>query len=136
MDDFLWDEFSLEKIYKSFTKETKWLLTASEHSSDGETFYRRFTPRYHDKIHLGENTVSSPSVLSIRNDEDKIFFDNSLVWLMDVEYYKRLYHKYGLPTILDEVGVVNRMHGSQFGHGTPQEIRESELLYVMEVHGV
>jgi len=135
-DDFLRDEFSLEKIYKSFGAETKWLITSCEHSADGEIFYRRFTPRYHDKIHLGENTVSSPSVLSIRNDEDKIFFDDNLIWLMDVEYYKRLYNKWGPPTVLDEVGVVNRMWGSQLSAKMPQRTKDDELLYVMGVHGV
>jgi len=112
-DDFLRDEFSLEKIYKSFGAETKWLITSCEHSADG-----------------------SPSVLSIRNDEDKIFFDDNLIWLMDVEYYKRLYNKWGPPTVLDEVGVVNRMWGSQLSAKMPQRTKDDELLYVMGVHGV
>ena len=44
------------------------MVTASEHSQDGVNFYRPFYPNYNDQIHLGKNTISSPSVLTIKND--------------------------------------------------------------------
>jgi len=133
-DDFLRDEHSLEKIYRSFDEKTNWLITSCEHSSDGEEFYRMFHPYYHDKIHLGKNTISSPTVLSIRNP-NKIFFDDNLIWLMDVEYYKRLYETFGPPKILYEVTSVNRMWDSQLSAKMPQKIKDDELSYVRDIHG-
>ena len=62
-------------------------------------------PKYNKKIHLGKNTIGSPSVLSIKN-ENPLFFDENMTWLLDCDYYKRLYDKYGEPLILNEINVV------------------------------
>ena len=58
-------------------------------------------PRLNDRMHLGRNTVSSPSVLAIRRT-CRERFDESLQWLMDVEYYHRLHVAHGDPVILPE----------------------------------
>ena len=106
-DDFLWDEHSLQYTQEAFNADTNWLVSACEHTrNDGRTFYRPFYPQYNHEIYLGNNTISSPSVLSIRNTEDKIYFDDRLIWLVDVDYYKRLYNKYGFPKILNKITVV------------------------------
>jgi len=128
LDDFLWDENSLLHLAESFDSNTNWLISACEHTrDDGRSFYRPFYPTYHDKIYLGVNTISSPSVLAIRNDADKIYFDDRLVWLMDVDYYKRLHDKYGPPTILNKITVVNRNHEFQLTHKISPQIKEREL---------
>lgn len=107
-DDFLYDNTSLQSIINSFDIEKdKWLVTASEHSYDGTNFYRKFYPRYDHQIHLGNNTISSPSVLTIINDEP-LLFDENLIWLMDCDYYRRCYDKFGYPKICNEICVVNR----------------------------
>ena len=135
-DDFLWDDRSIQDTYEAFDSSTNWLVSACEHTKDdGKTFYRKFYPRYNDEIYLGNNTISSPSVLSIRNTEDKIYFDNRLIWLMDVDYYKRLFEKYGLPKILNKITVVNRDHPHQLSHVMDPKIKEREYYMMLEKHG-
>jgi len=133
LDDFLWDEDSLFHIAEAFDSDTNWLVSACEHTrDDGKSFYRSFYPRYNDQIYLGNNTISSPSVLSIRNTKDKIYFDDRLIWLMDVDYYKRLYDKYGSPTILNKITVVNRDHADQLSHTMDPKIKEREYHMMVE----
>ena len=82
-DDFLYDENSLQNIANNFDViKDRWLVTACEHSKDGVNYYRPFYPKYNDKIYLGNNTISSPSVLTIKN-ERPLLFDENLTWIMD-----------------------------------------------------
>ena len=46
--------------------------------------------------------------MTVRNEEDLPVFDESLNWLVDVEYYKRLHDAYGDPVVIDTVCAVNR----------------------------
>lgn len=108
-DDFLYDENSLQIIVDYLNKkEIKWLLTGCTHTSDMVTTYKNIIPFYHEYIYEGTNTISSPSVLTIKNDEDILFFDETLKWLVDVEYYKRCYDKFGNPDVIPYICVVNR----------------------------
>ena len=132
-DDFLWDENSLLYTQKAFTTDTDWLVSACQHTrDDGKTFYRTFYPRYNDQVHLGNNTISGPSVLSIRNAPDKIYFDDRMIWLMDCDYYKRLYLRYGLPTVLNKITVVNRDHADQLTHVMDPQIKKDEYKMMVE----
>jgi len=108
-DDFLYDINSLEIIHESILKnpDNRWFVTACVHTRDCVTVYDKMVPRYHDRIHEGINTISCPTVLTIKN-ENPMLFDESLNWLVDVEYYKRLYDNYGLPIVIDSVCAVNR----------------------------
>lgn len=105
-DDFLYNEYSLETQLKYFN--SGWLVTACCHY-DGEKIYNPFYPRYHDEIQYGYNTISSPSVLMFENN-DILEFDENLISLMDVDYYKRLYDRYNIPNICNDICVVNRIH--------------------------
>lgn len=112
-DDFLYDNKSLEIIANNFDLEKdSWLVTACEHSRDGVTFFRPFYPKYNRKIYLGKNTISSPSVLTIKNDQP-LLFDEKLKWLMDCDYYKRCYDKFGPPKIVNKIAAVNRIGSHQ-----------------------
>ncbi len=132
-DDFLYSDKSLEEIVKNFDlKKDKWLVTACEHSKDGITFFRPFYPQYNDKIHLGKNTISSPSVLTIKND-NPLLFDTKLKWLMDCDYYKRYYEKYGKPKILNKINVVNRVGAHQISNTEANDlVRKSEYQYILK----
>ncbi len=103
MDDYLENEQSLEDIVKNF--QGKWLITGCAHDNGNGKRINRHYPTYNEKIYLGKNTIGSPSVLTIKN-EDLIFFDEKLSWVLDCDYYKRLYDKQGAPTILNEINVI------------------------------
>ena len=132
-DDFLYNEFSLENTASNFDITVdKWLVSRCEHTYDGFNFIRDFTPMYNDLIYTGQNTISSPSVLSILNDKP-FLFDENLINLMDCEYYKRYYDNYGLPKILGKITVVNRIGSHQVTNSIlTNEIREKELDYVIK----
>jgi glycosyltransferase involved in cell wall biosynthesis len=132
-DDFLVDNNSLEQQLIHFVgNHNHWLITACCHSKDDLRFYNSFYPKYHDNIHYGENTISSPSVLMFRN-EDVELFDENLFWLMDVDYYKRLYDKFGFPSICNYITVVIREHSNQVSHTlATEERRKKELNYITQ----
>jgi glycosyltransferase involved in cell wall biosynthesis len=135
-DDFLFDEKSLEKTVANFDLETdKWLVSACEHSRDGKNFTRAFYPHYNPKMHLGKNTISSPSVLTIKNDPP-LLFDENLIWLMDCDYYRRCYDVFGEPKILNTLTVVNRIGEHQVTkHLATRSVRNSELKYMIDKFG-
>lgn len=133
-DDFLLNEYSLKIIDVNFKPEDNWLITACETSFDGVTLIRPFYPMYNDAIHLGNNTISSPSVLTIRNKEP-LMFDEKSMWLMDVDYYKRLYDKYGEPKIIDTIAVVNRIGSHQVSNSQiTDNIIKFEYEYMKKKH--
>lgn len=132
-DDFLFDSNSLQIQYVHFfSNYNHWMATACAHVKNETTIENPFYPKYHDAIHYGNNTISSPSVIMIKND-GVLEFDENLFWLMDVEYYKRLYDTYGLPSICNYVTVVNREHEYQVSNTlATEEVKKSEYNYILE----
>lgn len=129
-DDFFIDEYALEKIINAFDEKTEWLVNGCVHCNSIHFLYQRMIPFYNDKIHHGYNTISSPSVLTIKNKE---YFDENLKMLIDCELYKRLYIKYGNPTIITDPLICNRMHDNQ---AQKQEINtEEEKQYCINLYG-
>ncbi len=136
-DDFLYKNDSLEEIVKNFDlKRDRWLLTGCIHTKDAINFFRPFCPRYDDETILFKNTVSSPSVLTIKN-ENPILFDENLIWFMDVDYYKRCYQKFGGPKILKEINVVNMMGPHQVTNVLATEnTKEKEWNYIVDKYNI
>lgn len=131
LDDFPYGKDALKNIADNFDLEKDgWLVTACEHSTDGKTFYQPFYPKYSEKIYLGKNTISSPSVLSIKN-EKPLFFDVNLIWFVDCDYYKRCFDKFGHPKIVNEISVVNRINPNQTTHTVTWEIKDRELMQML-----
>jgi len=127
-DDFFYDKHSLSNQVSIFT--SGWLVTACCHF-DGLNFFNPFYPKYNDKIQYGNNTISSPSVLMIKN-KDLLYFDENLIWLMDVDYYKRLFTVFGEPTICSRINVVNRQHNNQLTNLIPEDLKTSEYNYIVK----
>ena len=107
-DDFFYDDTSLELISEEFKKdECKWLVNGCNHTNDdGNTFYNFMSPSWNDKIAIGVNTISSPSVLSFKNETPCLFdeeFSNSShislisscssISLIYLNYKDRNYHE-------------------------------------------
>ena len=131
LDDFLYDEHSLQNIASNFNIERDaWLVSACEHTTDGNNFIRPFYPHYNRLIYLGKNTISSPSVLTIKNDSP-LLFDENLTWLMDCDYYKRCYDKFGEPKITNQITVVNRLGTHQISNTTANDaLKMKEYDYI------
>ncbi len=99
-------------------------------------FFTPFYPTYNDQIHLGKNTISSPSVLTIKNN-NPLLFDENLIWSMDCDYYKRCHDAYGDPHILNTINVVNRVGPHQISNtALDLKRKEEEYAYILKKYQV
>lgn len=128
MDDFFNDEHSLQDIVDHFSDEDNWLVTGCGHTEGGLHF-----PTYNDQIQI-KNTIGSPSVLTIRND-NPLLFDESMTWMLDCDYYKRLYARYGEPKILNTLNVILGTGDHQTTNILSDEIKNNEHEYMLKKHG-
>jgi hypothetical protein len=132
-DDYLYGNDALKTIVDNFDlHKDQWLVTACTHTKNTRQFFRPFYPKYNSKIHMGRNTISSPSVLTLKNNNDKTFlFDENLKWFMDVDYYKRLHNAYGEPKIVNTICTVNRVGAHQTtNRDATEELRKTEFKYI------
>ena len=136
-DDYLYEAGALEdlKIHIDAEKKTRWIATACEHTYDGKHMHRPFYPSWNESIHAGVNTISSPSVITIKNDEEKLYFNEDLIWLMDVEYYQRMYDIYGEPSYLHKINVVNRVWNSSLSNTLSTAKKNKEINYLKAKYG-
>jgi len=130
MDDYLAHENSLKEIADNF--EGQWLVTGCEHD-DGNRRYNPHYPKYNTKIYWGKNTIGSPSVLSIKN-QDVMLFDEHMTWLLDCDYYKRMHDTYGEPKILNDINVVIGTSKHQVTNTLPKIKKLKENLYMLFKH--
>lgn len=124
MDDYLFED-SLLKISDNF--KNGWLVTGCIHDN-GHLFNPHF-PIYNPDIVKGKNTIGGPSVLAIENKKP-LLFDEKLTWLVDCDYYKKLYDKYGEPIILDDLIVAIGIHNGQATNLIPDYIKLNEQIYM------
>lgn len=129
-DDLLYTDDSLDIIQKNFEKEKCfWLVNGCNHITENNLDFHNFmTPKWNSKIVFGKNTISSPSVLSFINNKE-LYFDENLTMLMDCEFYYQLYSKYGLPKIVEDCLVTNRLHQNQISRLYNKNINE-EVKYI------
>ena len=125
-DDFLYSEDSLLDIKNSLNDEIYWVATACEHTNDGESFYRPFFPKWNDDIKYGVNTISSPSVITIRKGLG-ILFDPEFIWLMDTDWYYRIWIKHGEPEYIKKINVANRTWSDSVSNTVSPFLKRSEL---------
>lgn len=111
-DDFFYDDEALEKIYYNLSGDLNksWLLCGTNHTQDhGHNFFWDLYPRFNDNLLDGVNTISSPSVVAFKRNVD-VKFDESIIYLMDVDFYYNMRKNYGDPIYYDDVLVTNRIH--------------------------
>tara|TARA_B100001989_G_C24389347_1_gene388446 strand:- start:33 stop:656 length:624 start_codon:yes stop_codon:yes gene_type:complete len=125
-DDFILTTTLTEELDKAFTSDISWVVTGFAHTLDnGRTHYNPKLPVYNDRLLEGVNTLSSPSILAVRNGIGE-YFDEDLVMLMDCDMYYRLYKYHGEPIVLKDIHISNREHKNQtqrtYDHLLPEEI--------------
>ncbi len=131
-DDFLLTDNCLETIVHEMTnKNNSWLIMGTVHCDSIHFMHTRMIPYYHNKIHMGGNTISSPSVIATRVKEK---LDENLSMLVDCELYKRLYVKYGEPIIIEEPHICNRIHDNQ-QQNKLNHLVEKEKMYCVSLYG-
>ena len=137
-DDFFYDTESLEKIHNEFDKsDIMWLVNGCNHTKDdGYNFYWEMFPKWNDKMIEGVNSISSPSVLSMRKEcFDKIRFDEKLVMMMDCDYYYNLKLNFGEPIYFEDVLISNRVHENQISSTYDKNIQD-EIDYCLDKYAI
>ena len=130
-DEFIFYENSLLDIKNAFdNEEVNWLVTGCVYGSDVNNILGSMSPYYSNDIVANvNNTIGSPSVLSIRN-KDVELFNPDLIWVMDCEYYKRLFDKWGEPSIINDPKVFITQHKDQVTNLISREIKIKEQSYL------
>jgi len=128
MDDFLAHPDSLAVIAKEF--KGGWLATGCLHS-DGRQIRLPHLPTWSERVKAGENTIGSPSVISIEN-KDPLLFDENLNWLLDCELYGRLFERYGEPTLINDLNVVMGTGEHQMTHILTDKEKLDEHIYITQ----
>jgi glycosyltransferase involved in cell wall biosynthesis len=133
-DDYLFDATAIGRTVAALRDEDHWLVSSYLHTQDRKTLFRRQDPRLTADIAV-VNTIGTHSCLTIRNDEPERF-DEDLIWLMDCEYYRRLYERFGPPRILRDVTVVQTLWEGQVTNTTASghDLRSNEEAMVRRRH--
>lgn len=127
MDDYLAHPDSLKLMVENFKEG--WLATGCLHD-DGQRIGNPHYPQYSEDIHTGNNTIGSPSVIMIENDQP-LLFDEHMNWLLDCDYYKRLHERYGEPTLLFDYSVIIGVGSHQTTHKLSEEDKTGELHHLI-----
>jgi glycosyltransferase involved in cell wall biosynthesis len=132
-DDFILTKNLVEELDKAFVDGVDWAVTGFAHTiDDGHSHYNPKIPEYNDRLLEGVNTLSSPSILAMRNGIDE-YFDEELTMLMDCDMYYRLYKYHGDPAVLTDYHISNREHQNQTQR-TYEHLIPTEIDYLKEKH--
>lgn len=114
-DDILVENNYLATIAKTIAeKQPQCILTKALHTKDGETFFNPIIPADNPYLLFGNNTVSSPSVLTVAKQTLKhITFDEHLKLLFDCDFYFQLFQKSKNIEILEEISIANGIWDGQ-----------------------
>ena len=131
-DDIFIDNSALSRINDFHEKGSKWIISSYFHTNDGINLYGYHPPQF-DKIngYLGNNGLGCPSCLSFDKNINE-YFDENLIWLMDCEFYHRLFLKAGVPTVDLKPHIAIRTWNGQLTHDVNHEIKKTEYHYVLE----
>lgn len=132
LDDYLAHPKALQEIWDKF--DGHWLATGCLHD-EGKGAHHPHIPEYNDEIYLGKNTIGSPSVITVLN-EGHLAFDERMTWVLDCDYFYRMYNQYGLPSILKTSNVVIGIHNGQMTHLIEDKDKEREIAYATKKHHV
>lgn len=124
LDDYLSNHLSLDQIVYHLDEDTEWLITGCS---------TNLAPRWTDDIETGNNKLGSPSVLTFRNRfEHNLLFDENMSWLLDCDWYRRMYDLEGPPKIVAINNVIIGEGLHQMTHILTNEQKAEELEYLQK----
>ena len=129
MDDYFARPNALREIVDNFGESDNWLVAGCLHQEQGGVPKNPHYPSYNENISQGNNTIGSPSILTIRN-KGHLLFDENLSWLLDCELYSRYYKKYGEPKILNDLNVILGIGTHQMTNILSNEDKQKEFNYL------
>lgn len=138
-DDFFVTTDALAYINEGFNQGAKWIINGYTHSNEDKTkFYEPIIPVYDDRVIIGQNSVGNPSNVSVINDKnDQIFMDESILYVVDCEYYFRLKQRYGEPGVIGHTLVSARYHpASVVDRPEMKALLQPEVEYCLKKHNL
>lgn len=133
LDDYLAHKNALKKIVDAFSPTDQWLASGCVHQTSSievmEEPHSPHTPSYSKDIHMGNNTVGSPSVITIRN-EGHLLFDERLSFLLDCDFYRRYHDTYGSPKLINDLNVVIGIGPHQTSNTMSDNAKLAEFQYM------
>lgn len=127
-DEYLYCQNAISLIHGVFVDpDVKWCATSCYYGTDVNEIKGRIDPFYNTEMIKGRNTIGSPSVITVRRSNIK-YFDPQLVWVMDCDYYIRMYADYGVPFILKEPVIFVNQHEHQVSTWLSPEIKQKEHI--------
>jgi hypothetical protein len=133
-DDFFISKNAIKRIHSKFRKpSTIWSVETSKNfNNDSKKFEKKTTPRIASGLADGINSVGSPSVIAIRT-KNYLPFNEELKWLLDCEWYLRMFHHFGNPTVIRRPQIASRLHSGQATHWA-KSLQDPESELVKEIH--
>lgn len=140
MDDFFFDNRSLEKIYNCLKNSDKiWLACGTNHTRDnGKTFDTNIIPRWNDNMlkSRGNNTMSGVSVIAYKNDNMNVKWDSKTCMLLDIDFYYSMRKKYGECLYFSSICVTQRVNEDALSSVISDKRVQEEFEYCRKKHGV
>jgi len=132
-DDMLVQTDYLEVITNLLiNKPVDFILTGANHTINGIDFFDMLSPQKNEFILFGENTISSPSTLTIRQALIKeIRFDEHLKLLMDCDYYHQLFSSNRSYHLTPKVQIANGVWQGQTHNNMNGLTVISEVQYLL-----
>ena len=126
-DDYLNGPDALKEIVSAWCGG--WLVSGCSHDTGDGILVNVHYPGWNDHIHRGFNTIGGLSVLAFEN-KDPLLFTEGLDWMVDVDFYRRAFDRYGLPRFLmtDNVVIGYGQHQTSFKLTDEQRISEINLM--------
>lgn len=131
LDDYLAHEGTLKNIAENF--KGGWLVTGCVHDYGDGNLIGAHQAKYEGVLPSSNilNTIGSPSVVAIEN-KDPLLFDETMTWVLDIDYYYRLIQRYGPPTILDSYDIAIGCGEHQVTNILNDEAKRKEEEYLIE----
>lgn len=133
-DDLLVETNYLETITSLLLKNpVDFILTGATHTSNGIDFFDAMIPKRNEFILFGENTISSPSTLTMRQSLIKeIRFDDHLKLLMDCDFYHQLFSSHHTYLLAPEIHIANGVWPGQTHSNMNGLTVISEVQYLLQ----
>ena len=138
-DDYLEGQGALAALVKPFDDpRCVWSVSTYDHTHDRVTRSARHHPTFDGdlmRLATGFNGIGSPSCVAFRRLAVDQAFDPEVNYFMDCEWYARMLHRYGPPTVVRDTHVVTLFHPQQMTHSVNSDGQVAlESAYVRTKH--
>jgi len=136
MDDYLMSKRALERIVNEFNDGAKWVMTDYIHSDIDKKQFFNLKQCFYSGDLLGYHNTGTPSIHAFLR-EDKVEMDENLRYIVDCEFYYKLFLKTGMPNCINEVLHCLRHHPVSAAYDTKfTSLRDSEIEYCKNKYGI